>query len=33
MSDRLVKFMSHVDMVTISCIDSTELVEKAKAAL
>lgn len=30
MSDRLVKFMSHVDMVTISCIDSTELVEEAR---
>jgi len=30
MSDRLVKFMSHADMVTISCIDSTELVEKAR---
>lgn len=30
MSDRLVKFMSHADMVTISCIDSTELVEEAR---
>ena len=30
MSDRLVKFLSHVDMVTISCVDSTELVEKAR---
>lgn len=30
MADRLVKFMSHADMVTISAIDSTELVEKAR---
>ena len=30
MSDRLVKFMSHADMVTISCIDSTKLVEEAR---
>lgn len=30
MSDRLVKFMSHADMVTITCVDSTELVEKAR---
>ena len=30
MADRLVKFMSHADMVTISCIDSTELVEEAR---
>ena len=30
MSDRLVKFLSHVDMVTISCVDSTELVEEAR---
>ena len=30
MSDRLVKFMSHADMVTISAIDATELVEKAR---
>lgn len=30
MSDRLVKFMSHVDMVTITCVDSTELVEEAR---
>ena len=30
MSDRLVKFISHADMVTISCIDSTELVEEAR---
>ena len=30
MSDRLVKFMSHADMVTISCIESTELVEEAR---
>lgn len=28
--DRLVKFMAHADMVKISCIDSTELVEKAR---
>ena len=30
MSDRLVKFLSHVDMVKISCIESTNLVEEAK---
>lgn len=30
MADRLVKFMSHADMVTISCIDSTNLVEEAR---
>ena len=30
MSDRLVKFLSHVDMVTITCVDSTALVEKAR---
>lgn len=30
MSDRLVKFLSHVDMVKIACVDSTELVEKAR---
>lgn len=30
MADRLVKFMSHVDMVTISCVDSTNLVEEAR---
>lgn len=30
MADRLVKFMSHVDMVKISCIESTELVEQAR---
>ena len=30
MSDRLVKFMSHVDMVKISCIETTELVEQAR---
>lgn len=30
MSDRLVKFMSHADMVTITCIESTELVEEAR---
>lgn len=30
MADRLVKFMSHADMVTISAIDATELVEKAR---
>ena len=30
MADRLVKFMSHVDMVKIACVDSTDLVEKAR---
>lgn len=30
MSDRLVKFLAHVDMAKITCIDSTELVEKAR---
>lgn len=30
MADRLVKFMAHADMVTIRCIDSTELVETAR---
>ena len=30
MSDRLVKFMAHVDMAKIICIDSTELVETAR---
>ena len=30
MSDRLVKFLSHVDMAKITCIDSTELVENAR---
>lgn len=30
MSDRLVKFLSHVDMVKISCIESTKLVEEAR---
>ncbi len=28
--DRLVKFMSHVDMVKISCVETTELVEEAR---
>ena len=30
MSDRLIKFLAHVDMVKIACIDSTELVENAR---
>ena len=30
MSDRLVKFLSHVDMVKITCIESTQLVEEAR---
>ncbi len=30
MSDRLVKFLSHIDMAKITCIDSTELVENAR---
>ncbi len=30
MSDRLVKFLSHVDMVKISCVETTNLVEKAR---
>lgn len=30
MSDRLVKFLSHVDFVKITCIESTEIVEKAR---
>ena len=30
MSDRLVKFLSHVDMVKISCVETTELVEEAR---
>ncbi|MBQ9266998.1 MAG: Hsp33 family molecular chaperone HslO [Clostridia bacterium] len=30
MSDKLIKFLSHVDMVKIAVIDSTELVEKAR---
>lgn len=28
--DRLVKFMSHVDMVKISCVETTDLVEEAR---
>ena len=28
--DRLVKFLAHIDMVKISCVDSTNLVEKAR---
>lgn len=28
--DRLIKFLAHIDMVKISCIESTELVEKAR---
>lgn len=30
MADRLVKFLSHVDMVKISCVETTELVETAR---
>ena len=30
MADRLVKFLSHVDMVKISCVETTELVEEAR---
>lgn len=30
MADRLVKFLSHVDMVNIVCVESTELVETAR---
>ena len=30
MADRLVKFLSHADMVTVCCVDTTELVEKAR---
>lgn len=30
MSDRLVKFLSHVDMVKISCVETTILVEEAR---
>lgn len=30
MADRLVKFLSHVDMVKISCIESTQMVEEAR---
>lgn len=30
MSDRLVKFLSHVDMVKISCVETTMLVEEAR---
>lgn len=30
MNDRLVKFLSHIDMVKISCVDSTKLVEEAR---
>ena len=28
--DRLVKFLAHIDMVKISCVDSTNLVEEAR---
>ena len=31
MSDKIIKFMSHVDMVKIACLDSTQLVEEARA--
>ena len=30
MSDKLIKCLSHVDMVKIACVDSTELVEEAR---
>lgn len=30
MADRLVKFLSHVDMVKISCVETTQMVEKAR---
>ena len=30
MSDKLIKFMSHIDMVKIACIDSTEIVEEVR---
>lgn len=30
MSDRLVKFLSHVDMVKVSCVETTQLVEEAR---
>ena len=30
MSNRLVKFLSHVDMVKVSCVETTELVEEAR---
>lgn len=30
MADRLVKFLAHADMVTVCCVDTTELVEKAR---
>ena len=30
MSDRLVKFLSHVDMVKVICVETTELVEEAR---
>ena len=30
MADRLGKFLAHVDMVKITCVDSTELVEEAR---
>lgn len=30
MADRLVKFLSHVDMVKISCVETTALVEEAR---
>ena len=28
--DKLKKFMAHVDMVKISCVETTELVEEAR---
>ena len=30
MSDKLIKFLSHLDMVKITCVESTELVEEAR---
>ena len=30
MADRLVKFLSHVDMVKISCVETTDLVDEAR---
>ena len=30
MADKLIKFLSHVDMVKITCVDTTELVEEAR---
>lgn len=30
MSDKLIKFLSHVDMVKISCVETTQMVEEAR---